>query len=223
MSGLSSLSQFQGKIGKKSESKMAITDKGLLDYYESCKSKTKKLSNNINDFVENVDKKVQSDMSRLLSYQQGVLELKSKHNKEETKIRNNISRRLGKSMEQILMNNVHLYREKNELENILEANKPIESLHGQASWLTSLRRPDNFKGSRIIYINTKDSIDTLWQILKEEVPKESEIIRSPKKTSDILDKALSNNYVEKMLTEMNVDYSGYGHRRNFSNLSVNII
>jgi hypothetical protein len=224
LTNISSLTQFQSKIGKKADPRVVITDKGLIDYYESCKGKNIHNRHKVNECIDNVGNSVKSEMSKILNYQQGVLSLKRQQDIEGNRLRNNLSRRLGRSVDQILMNNVHQYREKQELENLLESSKPVDLLHGEASWLTSLRRPEDFKGTRVTYINvnssSKGNPDTFWQIFKEEVPKECVIVRAPYKTSTSLDKALSNTYLEKKLTDLNIDTAHYGHRRNCSNLSV---
>jgi hypothetical protein len=222
ITNISSLSQFQTRQNKKYDpSKVAVNDREINSLYEACKMQKFENRNRVNEFYKHIDDNVKKEMIHILSLQQKILTQKQFNEIKENRLKNYFSNKLRKSDDQILMNNIYQYRERNELNEFLEINKPEDVNQGCIHWLTSLRRPNDFKGIRFSYINTKDSLDSLWQVVKEEIPKETEIVRRPYKINKSIDKSLSSNYMQSKLNLMNIGDS-FQHRRNLSCLSVNM-
>jgi hypothetical protein len=218
-----SVSQYQTKPNKKPDAKVVITDKGLNDLYDNIRKR--KLGNafKLNDFVNNVDTATKKEMSEILSSQEKVLALKEINDDKHDRFTNFLSHRIKKNDDDILMNNVHSYRVKKEINEYVEKHQPIEYKYGSSYWLMTLRRPEDFKGVRYSYINIRDSFNPFWQLVKEVIPSESEIIRSPYKTAREIENLSKSEYLKKSLNKMDIKLDNSMQLRNVNNLSVNIL
>jgi hypothetical protein len=219
---LNSLSQFQTKVNKKTDSKVAITDKGLNDLYDGIKKRKKRNAYRINEFLENVDGRAKKEMSEIMSSQEKVLAMKGINDDKHDRFTDFLKFRLKKSDNDMLMNNIHNYRVKKEINEYVEKNQPIEYKYGKSYWLMTLRRPDDFEGVRYSYINIRDSFNPFWQLVKETIPNESEFIRSPYKSARELDMVAKNEYFKKSLGRMDIKVDNSMHFKSLNNLSVRV-
>jgi hypothetical protein len=220
-SNLSTLSVYQNKVGKKPDSKVAINDKGLNDIYENIRRRRIKNGIRMNDFLENIERTTRKEMTDVLTFQEKVLGLKDSNDGKHQKFTNFLSHRTKKTDADMLMNNTHNYRVKKEINEFIEKNQPIEYKYGSSYWLMTLRRPENFKGVRYSYINLRDSYNPFWQLIKESIPNESEIVRVPYKTARELEEIQKHEYFKKSLNKLDIKIDTSMQFKNVTNLSVN--
>jgi hypothetical protein len=97
-----------------------------------------------------------------------------------------------------LLNKTNVTRIKKEFNDHIENKTTLDERYGNNGWVVSLRRPDNFLGSRTAYVNLANNANPQWVNLREIVPKKIETIRKPfcdyKKD---LKKYLNNKYLIK--------------------------
>ena len=106
------------------------------------------------------------------------------------------------------------FRTKKEIKESYENSRPIDDIYGTNSWLMSLRRPKNFKGTRFGYINIGSNTKPSWQAVRETLPKEEVKIRVSKKDpkveidhfrrSDYFKSKVKTNYIDCDVQELEV-------------------
>jgi hypothetical protein len=204
------------------EEKKYINDRELNNSYERARRRISQNKDRVNDFINNIDNKTKPEMTQILSYQQKVLSNKKLYNRKHEDLNKYISKRLKTCGDNLLMNTTHEYRAKKEVNEFIEKNQPIESKFGHSYWVTALRRPVDFEGVRYSYINLRDSYNPFWQLVKETVPNETEIMRAPYKTSRELDMSAKNDYFKQSLNKLNIKVDNSLSFKNVGNLSVSI-
>lgn len=193
-----------------------IDDKGLNEIYE----RYLKLRNStkINDFLKFMEMNSKDDLSHILLAQEKVLRLKDHNDNKHKYISEYIKNKIKKTEDAILMNNIHTYRKKRELDDLIEKKKKKDDRYGPNKWVASLRRPANFKGVRYAYVNMKTDKDPQWFLIKESVPEEREYIIQPNTTNKIIE-IKKNEYLCKSLEDLGIAYDDNNTMHNF-NLSV---
>ena len=102
------------------------------------------------------------------------LEVKNK------KLSNYLSRRTNKPLDNLLLNRIDSFRFKKEIIKEIENNKPKEEEFGRYKWNVSLRRPDNFKGTRKVYVNlNQENYVPFWSLIIEKSPRQKNISIKP--------------------------------------------
>jgi len=74
------------------------------------------------------------------------------------------------------MNKTDFFRPKKEIKEMHENMRPIDEVYGTNGWVMALRRPEDFKGTRLGYINIGSNNKPIWRTIKETNPRENEKI-----------------------------------------------
>jgi hypothetical protein len=163
---------------QKKEKSVIINDKALDEIYD--KYRHLKKVNKVNDFLKYIEGSAKRDMSHDLICQEKALKLKEKHDNIHKNVIQKIRDKTNKSQESILMNSIYEYRNKREIQNIIDDKIKDKNKYGSVnSWMISLRKTDIYKGDRYCYINLNNDEKPSWQLVKEKNTKEYEIIKVP--------------------------------------------
>ena len=137
----------------------------------------------MNNFIDNFDPKVRQYMNKILLSQEKILQLEKNNSNRNDKIIYNISKKIKRTKENLLMNTYESFRPKQEIIRQLHENlNPPFHRYGSNDWVMSLRLPKNFKGVRISYVNNGCNSKEAWHLMREEFPKETEIVRKTMST-----------------------------------------
>lgn len=91
-----------------------------------------------------------------------------------------ISSHSSKIPKDLLMSKTDFFRANKENREMNERNRPLDEKYGCNSWIMSLRRPRDFKGTRFVNVNVGTIERPIWRVVVESIPKESqEKIRKP--------------------------------------------
>jgi hypothetical protein len=100
------------------------------------------------------------------------------------------------------MSKTDFYRAHKENKEMNERNRPLDEKYGSNSWIMSLRRPRDFKGTRFVNINIGKIERPIWRVVQESVPKESlEKIRKP--VNDLAYSTKDSFYSKKSMSKSN--------------------
>ena len=126
------------------------------------------------------DKNIPRELSLDLDIQKRRLNKKEKLEKRSRQMSKCLSNKLNKNENSLLFNSVHIYRYKKQiLEENNSKNKTNINNNSQSyllNWVSSLRRPKNYNGKYITYINVGGNInDPLWSTSVEKYPNIKEI------------------------------------------------
>jgi hypothetical protein len=157
----------------------------------------------INDFM----KKIPEEISTQLKYQEKSLELKNREDRRFNELVHILAKKTKKKEEDLLIRKVDSYRMKKEIFDVMENKKPLDERYGVYSWVIGLRRPKNFTGSRVSYVNLGNKYNALWLGVKETVPKNIEMIRKPFSDSIKEFKTFTRNKFLIRTTENNINAS----------------
>jgi hypothetical protein len=162
-----------------------ISDRGLMDIYSKYKTIKLKNSEKVNDFIEEININSKQELKKLLLLQEKSL----KKNEDNIKYRDNITKFIAnktkKTEDELLMNRTDGFRMKQELKTMMDFKKPAHERYGVNSWMISLRRPENFEGTRYAFVNVGTNFNPTWARIKEKVPdtQHFEKIRMPESHS----------------------------------------
>ena len=126
------------------------------------------------------DKNIPRELSLDLDIQKRRLKKKEKLEKRSRQMAKYLSNKINKNENSLLFNSVHIYRYKKQiLESNNTSNKTNLDNNSQSyllNWVSSLRRPKNYNGKYITYINVVGNInDPLWSTSVEKYPNIKEI------------------------------------------------
>lgn len=126
------------------------------------------------------DKNIPRELSLDLDIQKRRLKKKEKLEKRSRQMAKYLSNKINKNENSLLFNSVHIYRYKKQiLESNNTNNKTNLDNNSQSyllNWVSSLRRPKNYNGKYITYINVVGNInDPLWSTSVEKYPNIKEI------------------------------------------------
>lgn len=126
------------------------------------------------------DKNIPRELSLDLDIQKRRLKKKEKLEKRSRQMAKYLSNKINKNENSLLFNSVHIYRYKKQiLESNNSSNKTNLDNNSQSyllNWVSSLRRPKNYNGKYITYINVVGNInDPLWSTSVEKYPNIKEI------------------------------------------------
>lgn len=125
------------------------------------------------------EKKVPFNISNSLYIQNKKLNDQSLTDRKNKRMSKYLSRKINIKENQLLFNNVDIFRMKNNVLNEIESNKPVEEKFGTYKWNLSLRMNEKFKGFRDNYYNLSKVAEPLWSIVVERKPKNKEISVKP--------------------------------------------
>ena len=142
------------------------------------KDKEKNFENDSLKIDEEYDINIPKQLSVDLSIQNRRLLTKKSSDKKRRQTSKYISRRLHKKENDLLINNVHLFRYKKEILGIEESKDNYDKVNNQSclfKWTSSLRKPKKFIGKRESYINLGGENNPLWSIIVEKHPNIKEV------------------------------------------------
>lgn len=192
-------SQITKKISKPN---FESVDKLKLDrMYNDFEKTQKQNEENVNDFMINLPNKVKN----LLKIQENSLKISIQEENKNAKLSKFISSKINRNEENLLFNKTNVTRIKKEYNDHLDNKIPLNGRYGNNGWLVSLRRPENFSGSRTSYVNLGSNMNPQWANIRENIPKKIETIRKPfMNYKKDLKKYLDNKHLVKS-TEDNED------------------
>ncbi len=160
-----------------------VSDRTLVDIYS--KYKTLKVRNNniMNEFYDDLFKI--HELKNHLNIQEKSLNKAKAFEKESDHIIKYIQSKTKKSASEVLMNKTDGFRLKKEMTNTIESQKNFNEKMGKNIWITSLRRPDEFKGTRYTHVNVGKDNNPSWAVIRETQPEIShkEHVRDPQSVS----------------------------------------
>jgi hypothetical protein len=189
-----------------------ITDKGLNDIYDNYQTIRNK--SKLNDFIQYLDTKNKTELSKILVSQERILSLHDKNEKKQKKIIDYIQNKLKRKEKEMLVNTIYSFRSKKEVYETIEKNLPFEMKYGDNSWVMALRRPEVFTGARYGFINLRDAKNPYWQLIKEKSNDEVVTIKHPNISQVDFNK---NDYLMNSLSNM-----GLRMDSTMSNMNTNI-
>ena len=130
----------------------------------------------VNDFL---DKMPQIAKEKLIT-QEKVLERIDNHLREKEHLTRALSNYSKKSPDELLISTTDFYRQKKENREMAESSRPLDQRYGCHTWIMSLRRPPDFKGTRFVNVNVGSSERPIWRVVKEYVATDNEKIRKPR-------------------------------------------
>lgn len=214
MQKASTQTMIKNSICKGGTTSVPITEKGLNDIFENFQNLRKK--NKTNDFLKYIDNKNKYEMTKVLVSQERMLKLHEENQKIHKKVYDYVKNKVKRKENEMLINTVYSFRNKMEINEILEKAKTFEQIYGDNAWVMGLRRPTEFVGARYAYINLRDSRNPYWQLVKMKSPEEQEFTKHPLSTGYDFHK---NEYLMKTLSSIKMDMT----TNNFNtNISVNI-
>ncbi len=178
-----------------------IDNQRLKNIFNSFRDDSIKQSFTINNSKEEY---IPLNISQSLNEQTRNLNIKNNSEKKNSKLGKYLSKKLNKKEKDLLMNRIDVFKLKKEIYNDIENSKPIEQKYGKHRWLISLRRPDNFVGTRDSYINIRNESNPFWALIKEKYPFERQISLKPNfdvQSKDYLD-FKKNQFFEKKTTKL---------------------
>ncbi len=178
-----------------------IDNQRLKNIFNSFRDDSIKQSFTINNSKEEY---IPLNISQSLNEQTRNLNIKNNSEKKNSKLGKYLSKKLNKKEKDLLMNRIDVFKLKKEIYNDIENSKPIEQKYGKHRWLISLRRPDNFIGTRDSYINIRNESNPFWALIKEKYPFERQISLKPNfdiQSKDYLD-FKKNQFFEKKTTKL---------------------
>jgi hypothetical protein len=149
----------------------------------------------VNEFL----KEVPENVTHNLKLQEKKL---IKFKTDEIKFNNlvkTIAKKTKKSEDQVLMTIPDNKRLKTEYNELMDTKKKFEDKYAKYNWNFSLRRPENFTGTRHSMVNFGNQNNPLWIDIKETVPKSVEIIRKPSVMSHSKSRTRQSRYSSKFL------------------------
>lgn len=182
------------------KNKLDVNEKEIVDIFRAYKSLINK-----NKTKKKLEIKLDKEFPKVIGkdYIAKPLERQEKcllKNKEEKNITNNIEKYIKKKLfkknrntkdKELIMNSIQNYHFKQKIKNLKNSNliggtDMIEDYYDvnrnyNQNWGMSLRRPNNFFGTRKKYLNTHPDKNPFWFIATEKSPKEKEIIIDNKK------------------------------------------
>lgn len=161
----------------------------FISYKKASAKFFKRNSNLIKDKEKNVrdesllkDEEYDKNIPRQLSIDLGVqnrrLLTKKSSDKKSRLATKYLSRKIHKKENDLLINNVQLYRYKKEIKGKEELKDNYDKINNQGclfKWTSSLRKPKKFIGKRESYINIGGENNPLWSIIVERYPNIKEI------------------------------------------------
>ena len=203
ISQMSMLKKNEYGSQKRTETSMEVSDKYLVNLFSSIESRVEK--NRYLTEEEHSLNKLPAVIKNNLKKQEKNLDGVSHTLSEWTRVAENLSLKSHKEKESLLMNKTDSYRMKKEIRELITRRQKL-SKFGDSSWFVSLRRPDNFKGTREAFINLGKQEDPKWQRMIETVPDKMEMVRKPNSNSyRDLKNFTSNDYLTTTLTESAIE------------------
>ena len=141
--------------------------------------------NNINDsksidiIDENLIKNLPINLSRSLSYQNKILNTRNTTDKEIKKMSHFISKKINSDEKDLMINKVDLYKYKKEILNEISNDNHYEDIYGKFRWNINLRRPENFHGIRMSYVNINNDRNPFWKVVVDKYPNDKELAIKP--------------------------------------------
>jgi hypothetical protein len=172
-----------------------------------------KKKNKHNDFLKYLDNSNKFELSKILVSQERILKLHEENEKKHKKVYEYIQNKVKRKENEMLVNTIYSFRNKIELNDMIEKAKPFEQKCGDNAWIMGLRRPDNFSGVRYAYINLRDARNPYWQLVKMKSPEEPETIKHP--MSSQID-FYKNEYLMKTLSSLRMDLTTSNFNTNIS-------
>jgi hypothetical protein len=205
-----------------------VSDKRLGEIYNKFKIIKKMNSEKVNEFIDEVggEAVARGDLKNRLLQQEKCLIKNQQNQKINEDMIKMISSRTNKRNEDILMNQTDSFRIRKEVKNIIESKKPVEQRYGQNHWVISLRKPENFKGTRDAWINLGSKNVPHWSLIKDKTPVElSEKIRKPDSRSqtfkDVFSLSKSSSaYFNNTLRKLKINLEEDNDRINTITVSI---
>ncbi len=155
------------------------------------KTESDNLNVNINLFTRNKVKpqkyeedcliNLPDDIKKDIKLQQKTIKLQETNRRIQNIIENNLSKKLKKPKEDLLINSGDEYMIKSEIKNIIDSKIPPNEKLGQLNWIVSLRKPKDFAGSREVFLNLGSGKSPNWQLYNDIYPKVTEKVANPEK------------------------------------------
>jgi hypothetical protein len=178
----SNLNTTKTETKRKPEKKNSfiIAEKGIQEIYNKFRHIKENTVDKAIDICDD-DLKIKREMKKILETQEKILKAQENKKLKSEKLGNYIATKSKKKGEDVLMNKTDGFRIKQEIKNIMEVQKPLGERYGEHNWMISLRRPDNFEGTRYAFVNYGNSDKVNWVRVKEKLPEKEflETVRFP--------------------------------------------
>lgn len=185
-----------------------INEKGIHDIYNKFKQIKKNNVDHNLDICDD-DLKVKKEMKKILETQEKIIKTQEEFKAKSEKMAKYIATKTKKKDEDVLMNKTDGFRIKQELKTTIELKKPIEERYGNNNWMISLRRPENFEGTRYSFVNYGSSEKVNWVRIKEKLPENNfmETIRLPDSISmkDVRNMKSFKSFNKTLYEKYNID------------------
>lgn len=193
----------------------SIDENKLKSIYSSFNNLKVLNENKINEFM----KRLPGEVNKLLNSQQKILVEKNSLDNKDRQMSKYLSRRVKKTEDELLINNIDSYRIKKEIGDFIENKKSYDEKYGSYNWMISLRRAKNFNGNRVAYVNYGDNNNPTWLGIRETSSKQTELVRKPNSFGKKEYKKLKNN---RYLLDQTENLINFNDLENLSDLEVNI-
>jgi len=178
----SNLNTTKTDIKRKPEKKNSyvIAEKGIQEIYNKFRHIKESTVDEAIDICDD-DIKIKREMKKILETQEKILKAQENNKLKSERLGNFIASKSKKKGEDVLMNKTDGFRVKQEIKNMMEVQKPLGERYGKHNWMISLRRPDNFEGTRYAFVNYGSSDKVNWVRVKEKLPENEflETVRFP--------------------------------------------
>ena len=113
-----------------------------------------------------------------LDHQNKQIIAKKKNLKKLIRISKFISKKIKKNEDDLLLNKVDLFKYKKDI--LSEINKDkADDKFGKFKWRMSLRKPDDFKGIKKLFINVSNELNPFWGTIVDRSPNYKELAVKP--------------------------------------------
>lgn len=132
-----------------------------------------------NNIIDSRQGAMPKELKNKLEFQEKTLKLYNINENKKRRIEDYITKKINSERNKLLINSGETHLIKKEIINLVDSKIPIEEKNGIFNWIISLRRPNNFIGERIAYVNYGDKFSPVWKIHKDVAPQKVEKIINP--------------------------------------------
>ena len=150
-----------------------------------------------------------------LDYQNKQIIAKKKNLKKLIRLSKFISKKIKKNEDDLLLNKVDLFKYKKDILSEINKEKDDDKF-GKFKWRMSLRKPNDFKGIKKLFINVSNELNPFWETIVDRSPNYKELAVKPGynlKQKEFI-KFAKNENIQK-----NIEY--LNNVKNLDDISVN--
>jgi hypothetical protein len=177
----------------------------LNDIYNKYKTLKERNNGKLNNFMDEMNPR-QNELRKNLIFQENSLKNKDETLKKSDRLSKYLASMTKKNQEEVLMNRTDYFRMKKELNIMIETNKSLDKRYGNYNWIMSLRRPEDFKGTRYTYVNVGHNSNPSWGIIRENCPdnlNNESVVKPFSQSFKEVKNFTKSSFFEKTLPELN--------------------